>query len=124
MDRNMLNVVLTDTVPLDWDNGRSLSGATTIYEGYHLSVVSLKNAYPNRLPFVACNTVLHELLHVIRGDIFVPRSGLLNGADREAAVDWQATRLWLLGGAPGLKLCAQRYVQRLTNNTVSTRLNG
>jgi hypothetical protein len=109
----MLNVVVTDTVPLDWDNGRSLPGVTTIHEGYHLSVVALKNAHGNRLPFLAVNTVVHELLHVFRGDIFVRRAGLLNGADREAAVDWQATRIWLLGGAPGIKECARTYVQQL-----------
>jgi hypothetical protein len=116
LERTMLNVVLTDTIPLDWDNGRSLSGVTTIYEGYHLSVVALKNAYANRLPFLAVNTVVHELLHVFRGDIFVRRGSLLNGADREAAVDWQATQIWLSGGAPGLKDCARAYVQRLAED--------
>jgi hypothetical protein len=113
----MLNVVLTDTVPLDWDNGRSLPGVTTIHEGYHVSVIALKNAYANRLPLLAVNTVVHELLHVFRGDIFVRRSGLLNGADREAAVDWQATRLWLLGDAPRIKECARTYLQHLVEGT-------
>lgn len=115
LERQMLNVVLTDTIPLDWDNGRSLCGVTTIYEGYHVCAISLKNAYPNRLPFLAVNTVVHELLHIIQGDIFVRRSGLLNGADREAAVDWLATRLWLLGAAPGVKQSAREYVHRLVS---------
>jgi hypothetical protein len=119
LERNMLNVILTDSIPLDWDNGRSLSGVTTIYEGYHLSVISLKNAYSNRVPFLAVNTVLHELLHVLRGDIFVRRSGWLKGADHEAAVDWQATRLWLLGGASGVKQYAGAYVQRLQGQQVA-----
>ena len=117
----MLNVVLTRTVPMEWDNGRSLSGVTTIYEGHHVSVISLKNAYQNRLPFLAVNTVLHELLHAIRGDVFLPRSGLLSGADREAAVDWQATWLWLFGGAPGVKQYARLYVQRLANNMAASK---
>jgi hypothetical protein len=115
LERNMMNVVLTETVPLAWDNGRSLCGLTTIYEGYHLSVLALRNAYPNRLPILAVNTVVHEMLHVLRGDIFVRRAGFLNGADREAAVDWQATQLWLVGGLRGLKEWANRYVQALRN---------
>jgi hypothetical protein len=109
----MVNVVLTGAVPLYWDNGRSLPGVTTVYEGCHVSVVSVRNAYANRLPFVAVNTVVHELLHVIRGDIFVRPSGLLIRVDRETAVDWEATRMWLLGSAPGVKEAARLYVQRL-----------
>jgi hypothetical protein len=117
LERKMLNVVLTDTVPLDWDNGRALPGVTTIHEGYHLSVIALKNAYANRLPFLAVNTVVHELLHVFRGDIFVRRAGLLNGIDREAAVDWQATQLWLFGEEAGVRKRVQAYVQQLVNGT-------
>ena len=82
-----------------------------------LAVVALKDAYPNRLPFVAVNTMVHELLHVIRGDIFLRRGGLLNGADHEAAVDWQATQLWIQGSLPGIKRSAGTYVQKLVEGT-------
>lgn len=113
LERRMLNVVLTATVPLDWDSGRSLSGVTTIYEGYHISVIALKNAHANRVPLLVLNTVVHELLHAFRGDIFVRRTGLLRGEDREAAVDWQATRLWLFGGSSAVQQSARDYVRRL-----------
>jgi hypothetical protein len=116
LQRNSLNVVLTHVVPLYWDSGRSLSGVTTIYEGYHLSVIALRNAYANRLPLLAVNTVVHELLHAFLGDIFTRQSAPWHGADREAAVDWQATRLWLTGHAPHIQQQARVYALRLAQN--------
>jgi hypothetical protein len=115
LEKTMLNVVLTDRIPLYWDSGRSLAGLSTVYEGHHLTVIALEHAYPNRVPIVATNTVVHELLHVFRGDIFVPRNGLFRGTEREAAVDWHATRLWLLDHGPGVKESARRYVEIVTN---------
>jgi len=114
LERKMLNVVLAATVPLEWDNGRALSGVTAIYEGYHISVIAVRNAHANRFPLLAVNTAVHELLHAFRGDIFLRRTGFLGGEDREAAVDWQATGLWLFGKSSGLQESARTYVQRLT----------
>src|SRR4051794_17225086 len=34
LQREMINVVLTDRIPLDWDKGRSLPGISTLYEGF------------------------------------------------------------------------------------------
>ena len=113
LESGMLNVVLTDRIPLHWDNGRSLAGVATISEGHHVCVIAMKNAHPNRLPFLAVNTVVHEMLHVFFGDIFVSRKGLLRGEAREAFVDWQATRLWLFRYGPDVKNAAQSYMTRL-----------
>jgi hypothetical protein len=109
----MVNLVITRDIPLAWNKGRPLCGATTIYEGYHLSVVALRNASPNRVPLLALNTVTHELLHILPGDIFARRRGYLNGAEREAALEWQATPLWLAGKSSGVRHAAESYVQRL-----------
>jgi hypothetical protein len=113
LEKTMLNVVLTDRIPLSWAQGRSLAGVTTVYEGHLVTVIALEDAYPNRLPFIAVNTVVHELLHVFRGDILVRRTGLFRGSDREAMVDWQATRLWLFEHAPEIRESAAILVQRL-----------
>jgi hypothetical protein len=120
----MLNVVLTDWIPVNWVKGRSVAGTATIHEGYHLSLISMKNAYPNRIPFLAVNTLVHELLHVFGGDIFVRPTGLLRGKDREAMVEWQATRLWLFDDVTGIKESARTYVTRLPQGVGSENREG
>lgn len=119
LERPMLNVVLTDTVPLAWDGGRSLAGVSARYEGYDVVVISLKNAHPNRFPVLAANTLVHELLHVLLGDIFLASPDAFAKGWREAAVDWQATRLWLFGGAPAIREAARKYVERLSRASSS-----
>src|SRR5262249_24429183 len=42
--RGAVNLVLTDHIPMYWDNGRALAGVTTIHEGYHLCVIALRFA--------------------------------------------------------------------------------
>ena len=32
--RGVINLVLTDHLPMYWDNGRSLAGVTTLWDGY------------------------------------------------------------------------------------------
>src|SRR5215469_14617418 len=39
--RDVLNLVLTDTLPLYWDNARALAGVTTLDRGYHLCLIAL-----------------------------------------------------------------------------------
>jgi hypothetical protein len=70
LERNVINMVLSDHIPMFWDNGRSVAGVTTLYEGYHVCVIALRYAHGNQVPFVAVNTCVHELLHALLEDIF------------------------------------------------------
>lgn len=119
LERPKLNLVLTDAIPLDWDSGRSLGGVSVRYEGYDIIVISLKNAHPNRFPLLALNTLVHELLHVFLGDIFIGRPGAFAKGRREAAADWQATRLWLFGGSSSIHQAARQYVRHLLSRNPS-----
>lgn len=109
----MLNVMLTDSLPMAWDGGRAIAGTSTIYEGHHVSVIALRYAHGHRLPWIAVNTVLHELLHFLLLDVFVSRPGMIRARWREERVDWHATRLWLLGGDDAVRQSAGQYLQRL-----------
>jgi len=98
-----INVVLTDHFPLVWDNGRALNGVATRYEGYTLCALALDYAHANRIPFLSVNTCLHELIHVLAGDINQRRSTqvFFGGQARESRVDVLATGLWLFGAGRG-----------------------
>ncbi|HYO80022.1 MAG TPA: hypothetical protein VES20_01365 [Bryobacteraceae bacterium] len=113
LERTMVNVVLTDRVPLAWARGRSVAGVATVYEGFHLCVVAMEFAHPNRFPFVVVNTVVHELLHIFLQDIFVHRTHGLRDAVQEASVDWHATRLWLFNDGAGIRDAVRAYLRRL-----------
>jgi hypothetical protein len=113
LDRGMINVVLTDRVPVDWDTGRSLAGAATLYEGFCVCVISMTEAHGNQIPFLAVNTVLHELLHIFLQDVFVSREGVVHGQSREARVDMYATRLWLFGDGAAVRQSARACLKRL-----------
>jgi hypothetical protein len=113
LQRGKLNVVLTDWLPQDWDAGRAIAGISTVYEGYHVSAISLRYAHGHRIPFLAVNTVLHEVLHFLLLDVFVAKPGMLRAGWREERVDWHATRLWLSGGDPVVLESGQRYLQTL-----------
>jgi hypothetical protein len=89
-----INVVVTDYVPLEWDQARGLSGLTTQYDGYHVCIIAMHHAHGNQLPFFSVNTLVHELLHVLLHDIFETRPKGATGSEREWRVDWIATRLW------------------------------
>ncbi len=77
LERGVINLVLADRVPLDWDNGRSAAGAATIYEGYCVCVISMVEAHGNQAPFFGVNTVAHELRHVLMGDVFEGGGGVV-----------------------------------------------
>ena len=113
LDRSMINVVITDRVPLDWDKGRSLPGVATLYEGYCVCVISINEAQGDRIPFFAVNTVVHELLHILLQDVFTSRSGVFEGPEHDARVDSYATRLWLFGDGAAVRESARACLKRL-----------
>ena len=113
LDRGALNFVITDRIPMQWDNGRALSGVTTRYRGHHLCMVALKRAHSHQLPFLSVNTCLHELLHALLQDVFENRPKGLLGHAREFRVDLYATRLWLFRDGAAIRDAAQAYVERL-----------
>lgn len=110
--RGVLNLALTDRIPMEWDQGRTLSGVTTRYRGYHLCVVALDRAHGHQVPFLSVNTCTHELLHAIMLDIFEDCPEGLAGQAREFRIDCYATRLWLLRSGSEVRKSAQLYLQR------------
>jgi hypothetical protein len=111
--REALNVVVTDQIPLEWDNGRMLNGVTTLYRGHHLCVFAMNWAHAHQVPVVSVNTCLHEILHALLGDIFEIRPQGWTGQARELRVDSIATRLWLFGDGSAVREPARDYVERL-----------
>jgi len=108
-----LNLVLTDLIPIEWDHGRSLAGVTTLYRGYHLCMAALARAHGHRIPFVATNTVTHELLHALLLDVFENRPSGVWGQARELRVDAIATKIWLLNDGSAVRGPAGEYLARL-----------
>jgi hypothetical protein len=113
LEKQSLNVVLTDQIPLSWDQAKYKAGLATRYEGHHLCLIAVRAAHPNRVPFLDVNSVVHEMLHVFLLDIFSKKDGILHGQDREVRVDWHATRMWLLRGDEAVRKAAAEYVKRL-----------
>lgn len=112
LSHNAINLVLTDAIPMEWDRAHGLAGVTTQYDGDHLCLVAVPRAHGHRIPFVAVNTLVHELLHVLMGDIFEARPKGLTGRTREARIDWYATRLWLFGDGAEIRRGAAAYMAR------------
>lgn len=115
LQRGVINLVVTDHVPMDWDRGRALAGVTTIFDGYHLCLVALRYAHGNRIPFLSVNTCVHELLHALLQDIYVSRPSLYQGGAREFRTDWHATWLWLLGDGTVIRKSGHTYLNRLSS---------
>lgn len=113
LERGKINLVLTDYVPVNWDKARYSAGVATIYDGYHVCVISMNRAHGHQAPFVAVNTVVHELLHMLLQDIFVPREGVLQSQGRESRVDWYATRMWLFNEGTVVRESAREYLRRV-----------
>jgi hypothetical protein len=116
--RGVLNLVLTDHIPLLWDNARARAGVTVLYDGYHVCMVALRYAHGNQIPFVAVNTCVHEILHALFQDIYVSRPKWYQAGGREWRIDWFATRLWLFHDGAAVRRSAQGYLDRL-RSTVS-----
>ena len=117
--RGVINLVLTDHIPLHWDNGRALSGVTTRYEGHHLCVIAVDYAHGHQIPLLSVNTCVHELLHVLLHDIFENRPAGWRGEAREFRVDLYATRLWLFRDGAAIREAARTYVPRLLRGSAA-----
>jgi hypothetical protein len=111
--RGVINLVLTDHIPMDWDKGRALAGVTTLDDGYHLCVIALNYAHGNRIPFLSVNTCVHELCHALLQDVFLDRPPWYRADEREFRIDWYATRLWLFHDARAIRESARVYLERL-----------
>jgi hypothetical protein len=111
--RGVLNLVLTDSLPLYWDNARALAGVTTLDRGYHLCLIALRYAHGDRVPFLSVNTCVHEILHALMLDIFLTHPSAYQVAEREYRIDWYATRLRLFHDGGAVRRSAQVYLDRL-----------
>jgi len=112
LNQRAINVYFTDRIPMDWDRARALAGVSTRYDNASLCVIALRYARVNRIPFLAVNTCVHELLHVITGDIFRRQTGRFSTETRELAIDAMATRLWFGGGCGDVTEAARAYRAR------------
>jgi hypothetical protein len=117
LERNAINLVLTNRIPMQWDQGRALCGVTLPYRGYHLCVIALDRAHGHQLPLLSVNTCTHELLHVLLLDIFDGRPAGLAGQAREFRIDCYATRLWLLHDGAAVRRMARNYLARLKRSS-------
>ncbi|WP_321477254.1 hypothetical protein [uncultured Paludibaculum sp.] len=108
-----LNIVLTGTIPMEWDSGRSISGMTMRYRGQHMCMISLYRAHGHLIPLVSVNTCVHEILHAVMLDIFEQNPQGAAGAGREFRIDYLATRLWLFGDGSAIRDSAPIYLERL-----------
>jgi hypothetical protein len=109
----VINMVLTDHVPMKWDTGRALSGVTTIWDGYHLCVIALNYAHGDQVPFFSVNTCVHELLHAVMQDVFLAHPKWYQPGTREASIDWYATQLWMFHNGRAVRESARVYLERL-----------
>jgi hypothetical protein len=117
--RGVVNLVLTDHIPMKWDNGQALAGITTIQGGYHVCLIALQYAHCNQVPFVSVNTCVHELLHALMQDVFVRRPTWYQTGGREFRIDWYATGLWLFHDGAAIRKSAQAYLNRLRSSVVA-----
>jgi len=113
LDYGVINLVVTDHIPLAWDRGRGLTGVTTRYHGYHVCMVALNYAHCHQIPFLSVNTCVHELLHVLLQDIFESRPKGFPGDAREFRIDWYATRLWLFHDGAAIRQATNEYLERM-----------
>ena len=113
LERGVINLVLTDRLPLYWDSARALPGVTTIYESYHLCLIALRYAHGNQAPFFSVNTCVHELLHALMQDIFVSHPKWFQTGGRELRIDSYATGLWLFHDGAAIRKSARAYLDRL-----------
>jgi hypothetical protein len=75
-------------------------------------VIALRYAHGHQAPFLSVNTCVHELLHVLLGDIFEDRPAGLAGHRRELRVDWHATRMWLFHDGGAVRSATEAYLER------------
>ena len=82
-------------------------------------MVALDYAHGHQIPFLAVNTCVHELLHVLLQDIFEVHPKGLPGYEREFRIDWYATRLWLFHDGAAIRKSAQTYLDRLRSTAAA-----
>ena len=111
--RGVMNLVITDHIPMLWDNARALAGVATLYGAYPVCLVALRFAHGNRIPFLAVNTCVHEMLHALMQDVFVGDPSWYQSGAREFRIDWYATRLWLFHDGSAVRKSAQGYLHRV-----------
>jgi hypothetical protein len=114
VEHGVLNLVLTDRIPMFWDNGRALAGVTTIVDRYTLCIIAIREAHGDQIPFLAVNTCVHELLHALMQDIFVSRPKWYQAQEREQRIDWYATRMWLFHDGREVRRSARTYLERIS----------
>ncbi len=114
--RGAINLVLTDHIPMDWDSGRAVAGVSTVLDGYHMSVLALRYAHGNQIPFFSVNTCVHEFLHLLMQDVFLRRPKWYETGARESRIDWYATRLWLFHEGAAIRTSAQVYLKRMKDD--------
>jgi hypothetical protein len=119
LQRGVVNLVLTDHIPMNWDKARSLAGVTTVYEGYHLCVIAISYAHGHQVPFLSVNTCVHEMLHLLLQDVFMRRPKWYQSNEREFRDDAYATRLWLFHDGAAIRKSAEVYLERLRSATAA-----
>jgi hypothetical protein len=124
IERGVINLFLTDHLPLYWDNSRALAGVTTIYEGCHLCLIALRYAHGHQVPFFSVNTCVHELLHALMQDVFVSSPKWYQTGGREFRIDSYATGLWLFHDGAAIRQSAQAYVDRLRSAVAARPSSG
>jgi hypothetical protein len=121
LHRGVINLVLTDHLPLYWDNGRTLAGTTTLWDGFAVSMIALSYAHGDRIPFLSVNTCVHELLHALMQDIFVSRPKWYESDGREFRADSYATGLWLFHDGAAIRQSARACLDRLRSGAMAAR---
>jgi hypothetical protein len=116
LDPGVINLVITNQIPMEWDSGRALSGVAMRYRGYDLCMVALSHAHCHEVPLLSVNTCVHEILHVLLHDTFEKRPQGVPGQAREFRIDWYATRMWLFHDGAAIRKAAQSYVERLRSD--------
>jgi hypothetical protein len=113
LEQRAINLVITDHILQNWDQGKGVTGVSTHYDGYDICMIALDYAHGHQIPFLAVNTCVHELLHVLLMDIFEIHPKGLPGYEREFRIDWYATRLWLFHDGVAIRKSAEAYIERL-----------
>jgi hypothetical protein len=107
----VVNMVITDHVPLAWDGGRALSGIAVRFPRHDVCVIALNQAHGHKVPFLAVNTCVHELLHVLLQDTGGERPSGLRREMSEFRINVLATRLWLFRDGARVRRAAAEYLQ-------------
>jgi hypothetical protein len=119
LEHGAINLVITNHILQNWDQGRGVTGVSTHYDGYDISMIALDYAHGHQIPFLAVNTCVHELLHVLLEDIFEIHPKGLPGYEREFRIDSYATRLWLFHDGAAIRKSAEAYMVRVRSTVAA-----